>query len=1548
MLARRLGRLGLFLTLLLLAIAPLHAQRKGGITPQAIGPGVAVTPDATTEPTRAPNSGNYSVVFTVFNSGNTALNLDISCVGRVNVVCVSKSTAFLSLASGARSTVNVTYRVTTIGNGRLVLFATQDGGPSDSGYVKVPVAAVAETKPGMAFREFNGDNINRSLCLTAGAGEGAAFQCGDLSIVHSLPGYTAMNKERTLSLLYNSAQAYPFPRVPLTVTQPANFLQPLSVYAELRVSGTLRDSTTFGPWGGTSTAQARQIVLKYDVSAGNPMDSTGVYPFTVTMRNVYSQSVKDSTFAGRLIVVNRSQSEFGAGWGLAGLERLYLNQPVGAPDGTILWVSGDGSAKVYTPHPTLANTWLGAKGGFQDTLKLSAGEYTRTLRYGAQVTFNGQGRHIRTTSRTGQVTTFGYNAGGFLTSITIPPAGQSLTYSLTYDGAQKLDSIADPAGRGLNATVSGGVLTALRDPDGYSTTFLYGTTISPWLITARTNRRGLRTSFVFGQSRLLQVSVPVDSPTTKWSVTAFQAWDAQGVTGGIHTSMGIAVDTAQVYTKVLGPRPTVADDATFWIDRWGAPVKIVDPVGATTKLVRGDPVVPQMVTQVTYPNPAGGSTPGRIVRMMYDSLANLTQVRDSTSHLGAAGLPTKVTRYLYQDVNARFSPNKVIDSIGGQARVTTYTYTAQGLTNDALDPRGHRTVFGYATDGLLNRVTEQQVETWHEGVANDTLAAKQDLVWTFGFDAKRNLKADTSSTGVVTSYVRDTFGRITEVHDALGTKTLRAYDAINRDTLVRRYTTKQPNPYGINPLLASRCDATQVLCSDPTDTLTVLPATLGSRKRYGAVTLDTILDPRNVRRDYAYDARGLVTRERDDFGVPLQSNYDEAGLLLSSVLRSGATTTYAYDLAGRRTLMRFPQVVYNNGAIIPGDSIRYSYDTLGNLLTSTGVNSAGATRTYYANGLLKSKLATSGFPDFISYTYDQTWAPLRVIHNSDTTDYAYSPTTGDLQTVTVRIGTTGTALARTRAFTYAWDGMGRLRQITYPGTPSSGAMTVTYRYDAAGLLRRMKSINPTTAKDIFDIVLRNKSVDAVGRILKQDLVCPVGNVTGNPCGTVNNRSDSVGTSNVYDRTGALVVQNRNGWLDSMRYDASGNMSYKRDGQLGLNHTYLVDPLHNRLVQDQIPGMNNLFLLYDASGSRVTEMGNIVDLREKHYYYDALGRISGTMAYLGLDVRDRPNDCKYDADGQMAAGCDSAPWLGFDGDNVSAVLYAEGEGWTFFHGAGLDSPLMGYYRNTSAGGPPRLFYWVTDGAGREFAVADSAGVRQSSDQGPDIGTWRQAGGIANSYSFSSDRQDNANISHLSFFRNRVYDQNTGRWLQEDPIGVAGGLNLYAFNGNNPVAYTDPFGLCPPRNSSPCTLGDVASLNVSAGLQLGASLSVGLVGAYTKVQLGRVANIEVSAKYPAELTVSDAEASVEVGGELVGQRGGLKLDLAQDAPQLVGTGSLGSNDVGHESAQRDGRNRTTKIGVQVGIGADLNINWSAIADLGRQAYEKLKNTLAGGGQ
>jgi RHS repeat-associated protein len=47
--------------------------------------------------------------------------------------------------------------------------------------------------------------------------------------------------------------------------------------------------------------------------------------------------------------------------------------------------------------------------------------------------------------------------------------------------------------------------------------------------------------------------------------------------------------------------------------------------------------------------------------------------------------------------------------------------------------------------------------------------------------------------------------------------------------------------------------------------------------------------------------------------------------------------------------------------------------------------------------------------------------------------------------------------------------------------------------------------------------------------------------------------------------------------------------------------------------------------------------------------------------------------------------------------------------------------------------------------------------------------------------------------LYFARNRWYDPVAGRFVSEDPVGLAGGTNLYTFAGNNPVNGLDPFGL-----------------------------------------------------------------------------------------------------------------------------------------------------------
>jgi RHS repeat-associated protein len=57
------------------------------------------------------------------------------------------------------------------------------------------------------------------------------------------------------------------------------------------------------------------------------------------------------------------------------------------------------------------------------------------------------------------------------------------------------------------------------------------------------------------------------------------------------------------------------------------------------------------------------------------------------------------------------------------------------------------------------------------------------------------------------------------------------------------------------------------------------------------------------------------------------------------------------------------------------------------------------------------------------------------------------------------------------------------------------------------------------------------------------------------------------------------------------------------------------------------------------------------------------------------------------------------------------------------------------------------------------------------------------------------KDQHDASGLLYRRNRYYDPATGRFTQEDPIGLAGGINLYGYANGDPVGYSDPFGLRP---------------------------------------------------------------------------------------------------------------------------------------------------------
>ena len=63
--------------------------------------------------------------------------------------------------------------------------------------------------------------------------------------------------------------------------------------------------------------------------------------------------------------------------------------------------------------------------------------------------------------------------------------------------------------------------------------------------------------------------------------------------------------------------------------------------------------------------------------------------------------------------------------------------------------------------------------------------------------------------------------------------------------------------------------------------------------------------------------------------------------------------------------------------------------------------------------------------------------------------------------------------------------------------------------------------------------------------------------------------------------------------------------------------------------------------------------------------------------------------------------------------------------------------------------------------------------------------------ANTFCFSTKYLDVE--TGFYYYGFRYYDPVTGRWLNRDPLGEAGGLNLYGFVGNDPINSIDLLGL-----------------------------------------------------------------------------------------------------------------------------------------------------------
>ncbi|MBI5896212.1 MAG: RHS repeat-associated core domain-containing protein [Desulfobacterales bacterium] len=105
-----------------------------------------------------------------------------------------------------------------------------------------------------------------------------------------------------------------------------------------------------------------------------------------------------------------------------------------------------------------------------------------------------------------------------------------------------------------------------------------------------------------------------------------------------------------------------------------------------------------------------------------------------------------------------------------------------------------------------------------------------------------------------------------------------------------------------------------------------------------------------------------------------------------------------------------------------------------------------------------------------------------------------------------------------------------------------------------------------------------------------------------------------------------------------------------------------------------------------------------------------------------------------------------------------------------------------------------YHYLYGGKGNVSAVIDSTQTVVTSYRYDSFGRLTtQSGTLDQPYRFST-KQYLADIG-LNYYGYRFYSPAMGRWLNRDPLGEAGGLNLYAFIQNNPTNVVDPNGLNP---------------------------------------------------------------------------------------------------------------------------------------------------------
>lgn len=266
-------------------------------------------------------------------------------------------------------------------------------------------------------------------------------------------------------------------------------------------------------------------------------------------------------------------------------------------------------------------------------------------------------------------------------------------------------------------------------------------------------------------------------------------------------------------------------------------------------------------------------------------------------------------------------------------------------------------------------------------------------------------------------------------------------------------------------------------------------------------------------------------------------------------------------------------------------------------------------------------------------------------------------------------------------------------------------------------------------------------------------------------------------------------------------DDSKSAYYGYDGNNRLNFASMTvgTPATGAETYNYTSGKNRLASVTNASGTRSigydgrgnttseTRPGSVTVSTS----YDGYGRLltyartgdpAQANAYNGLDDRvsvtsgSTTHAFVYDPDGRLIGE------YGASGSPIAETIWLSPEVANDNAPFGGDDGIGGYapLAIVTGSGASAALYWVHGNhLGVPLVTTDASGAVATPSGYTPVGFPGQTKTLADLY----------------YNRYRDYDSSLGRYIQADPIGLAGGENPYVYANNNPLRYMDPSGRCP---------------------------------------------------------------------------------------------------------------------------------------------------------